>query len=137
MTYKNNAYWELFWNIGSTTTTITIKNSRWGLFPSTFPFYLTLEQLDTATNVVTKREIVSVTNRVWDTFTITRSAWSCPASYTATTQTNTPFAFEDWALVQLRITGEDIDTIKTPLNSKVATTTYNQDRILFVSSLVF
>jgi len=115
MTYKNNAYWNLLGSIWASTTTMTIKDSRGWLFPSTYPFYLTIEQLDTS-NVVTKREIVSVTNRVSDTFTITRSAWTCPASDTATTQTTTAYSFTDWALVQLRVLSEDLNWLSLKTN---------------------
>lgn len=113
--YSNNAKWELLGNIWASTTTMTIKDSKWGLFPSTYPYYLTLEQVVNET--VTAREIVQVTNRVADTFTIVRSAWYCPVDDNAITQTNTAKAFTDWALVQLRAIAEDFTQINNDLKT--------------------
>ena len=128
----NNANGELLWSIWASTTTMTIKDSKWGLFPSVYPYYLTLEQI--TSSLVTKREIVSVTNRVSDTFTITRSAWYCPTSDTAITQTNTAFAFTDWTLVQLRNTAEEANKIQTDMDSKVSQTEYDLEKNVFSAS---
>ena len=117
MSYKNNANGELLWTIGASTTTMTIKDSKGWLFPDTYPFYLTIEQIEN--NAVSKREIVECTNKTWDTFTITRSAWYCPASDTATTQTNTAFSFEDGSLVQLRAVAEDFDSFQNQIDAKL------------------
>ncbi len=65
--------------------------------------------------VVTKREVVLVTNRSTDTFTITRSADYCPASASETTQTNTAFAFDAADTISLRITAGNIDDINAEL----------------------
>ena len=82
-------------------------------FPSTYPYYLTLEKK--VLGVVTKREVVKVTNRSTDTFTIVRSAGYCPWSDAATTQTNTAYAFDASDTISLRIVAENIDDINVEL----------------------
>lgn len=137
MTVSNNAFWELLGSIGASTTTMTIKDSKWGLFPTSYPYKLTLEQLD-SNNLVTKREIVTVTNKVADTFTITRASEACPLNDTATTQTQIAQSFIDWALVQLRLTADWINQIWTDITSlwttKLDKTTYNAEKIAYAST---
>lgn len=108
---KNNVSTTLLAGISSSATTIIVATWAGDLFPSTFPFELTLEQF-TWTNV-TKREIVKCTARSWDTLTVTRSAGYCPASYTALTQTNTAFSFLSGDTVSLRVTANIIEDINT------------------------
>lgn len=110
----NNAKWNLQGNIWASTGFMTIKDSKWELFPSTYPYRLTVEQI--VSNAVTKREIVEVTNRTWDTFSITRAVEACPLNDNATTTTQTWQAFTDDALVQLRTTGEIIESINSKLD---------------------
>lgn len=95
---------------GTSLTCATWEGDR---FPTTYPYFLTLEK--TVNNIVTKKEVVLVTNKTGDTFDITRSAWYCPASATATTQTNTAFAFDAWDTIQLRFVAENIDDINAEL----------------------
>lgn len=85
-----------------------------GLFPSTFPFFLTVEKFN-ASLQVTKREIVKVTAGATEALTITRSAGYCPADYTATTLTNTAFSFDAGDSVKLKLVGEIIDDMNTEL----------------------
>jgi hypothetical protein len=71
--------------------------------------------------LVTKREIVKVTNKSGDIFTIVRSADYCLASASATTQTNTAFAFDSGDVISLRLVGENLNDINTELARIVST----------------
>ena len=110
---KNNASTTLASGISAGATSMIVATGAGALFPSTYPFLMTLEQF-TGDNV-TKREIVKCTSRTGDTFTIVRSAWYCPADYTALTQTNTAFAFSTGDTVSLRIVSEIVDDINAEL----------------------
>ncbi len=90
------------------------------LFPSTFPFFLTLEQYN-ASLQVTKREIVKVTAGATEALTIVRSAGYCPDDYAATTLTNTAFSFDAGDSVKLKLVGEIIDDINAELARLLAT----------------
>lgn len=137
---NNNAFWELLWSIGASTTTMSIKDSKWWLFPTTFPYRLTIEQL--SNSLVTKREIVEVTNKTGDTFTITRAVETCPLNSDAITQTQTAQSFTDGALVQMRFTWwiyndlytEVYTNIPADLSLKLDKTTYNSEKIAYTSS---
>ena len=77
---------------------------------------LKVEKYDTTSDLenkpVTKRELVKVTNRAGDTFTIVRSAGYCPEDDTATEQTNTAFEFSANDYVYLVGTAEDDADLK-------------------------
>ena len=94
--------------IDSVTTSLPVETGKGDLFPSVFPYKATLEETDANSNII-KREIVDVTNRVWDILTISRATESCPQSYTATTQTANALDFTAWAFVSLRITAIEMD----------------------------
>ncbi len=64
------------------------------------------------------------TNRVADTFTIVRSAGSCPASDSAVTQTTTAFSFDptsETVTIKHKATAEDFDDINAELVRIVGT----------------
>jgi len=109
----NNAKSTVGANISAGATTLTCATWEGGRFPSTYPYYLTLEKV--VLGVVTKREVVKVTARSTDSFTIVRSAWYCPGSASATTQTNTAYAFDTADIISLRIVAENIDDINAEL----------------------
>jgi hypothetical protein len=71
---------------------------------------------------VLKREIVEVTARVGDTFSITRSAGTCPGSDTATTQGTTAYAFDADDYFFLNDTAEVIKDIQDELTAFEAQT---------------
>lgn len=121
----NNWKWNILWTILAGATNVTIKDSKGGLFPSTFPYRCTITKF--VNNAVTQREIVEVTNRVSDTFTITRGAEACPSSDTATSQTTTAFQFDDNDSFQLSRTAEKDDEF-------VDLTTYNLEKNVFSAS---
>lgn len=123
--YKNtnNAQWELLVWISASATSIILKTGQGGLFPSTFPFLLKLEQFESW--VVTKREIVKATGRAGDTITIVRSQGYCTSTDTDLTQTNTAFAFNPIAwpcTVTQTVTAEQIKDIQDELNNAVKKT---------------
>ena len=72
--YANNAISYLTQNINTTDTTITVQDWEGAIFPEA-PFLLTLES--EVQGVVNAREIVKVTSKSWDTFTIERWAGVC------------------------------------------------------------
>lgn len=122
-TNANLAQGTLLAGISAAATSAILSTNEGGLFPSTFPFMVKIEQFTGAN--VTKREIVKCTARVGDTLTIVRSAGTCPASYTATTQTTTAFSFDPAdgtvTLTQV-ITNEQILDIQAYLLTTLQTT---------------
>ena len=71
--YKNTNHADstLIADISASATALLIKDGDQSLFPSTFPFLLTLEHCDTDDNVIL-REIVKVTSSNQNSFTIVR-----------------------------------------------------------------
>ena len=122
--HANNATALQSGSIGASATSVISATGFGSLFPSAFPFLLTIENFVNATGLVSKREVVKVTNRVGDVFTIVRSAGYCPASSTATTQTNTAFSFtpdaDNTVVLSLKATAEDFDDINAELARIVA-----------------
>lgn len=109
----NNATSQIATTLSAGATSLVCTTWQGGRFPSIFPFYLTLEKI--VADVVTKREIVKVTNRSGDTFTIVRSAGYCLADATATAQTNTAFAFDVYDFIALRFVWEVLTDINDEL----------------------
>ena len=118
--HTNNAQTTLAAWISIASTSMTCTTWEGARFPSTFPFYLTLEQLNSWSTLefkpVVLREIVKVTNRVWDVFTIARASQSCLNSDTDTTPSATAHAFNAWDLISLRVTAGDITDIKAHID---------------------
>lgn len=84
-------------------TTFALQSGQGGLFPTTFPFRVLIQNLDSQKRPL-KSEIATVTNRVGDVFTVTRASEAVPASYSATSQTSTAFAFSSGDSVSLVLT---------------------------------
>jgi len=106
----------MLWTISAWATSMICASGKWALFPSTFPFLLTLEAR--TAGVVTKREIVKCTNRSSDTFTIVRSAGTCPSDDSVSTQTTTAFSFDpssETVTIKLNPVGEIIEDINDEL----------------------
>lgn len=73
---------------------VTVKDSKGWLFPVVYPYRCTLTKF--VNWIVTQREIVEVTSRTGDIFTISRGVEGCPANDTTSiTQTTTAFTFSD------------------------------------------
>lgn len=98
----NNITSSLVSSISWSTTTIIVND--WNIFPSTFPYILTIEQKLNGQTVV--REIVKVTARTWNTMTVVRAVESCVSDDTASPKTLTQVAhnFNANALVSLNMT---------------------------------
>lgn len=113
---NNNARAPLFSAISASSTSIVVNAWYWALFPTT-NFLITIESLDTTVipNVVTKREIIKVVSRSWDTFNITGWRWygTCPPSDASVTPWNTAFAFGVLDRISGYITAEYESDIKT------------------------
>ena len=88
---------------------VTVKDSKGWLFPVVYPYRCTLTKF--VSWIVTQREIVEVTSRTGDIFTISRGVEAVPANdTTAITQTTTAFAFSDNDSFQLtRPTSKDTE----------------------------
>ena len=81
---ENNVYSYLAIALGADATTMQVND--WDIFPSQFPFIVTLEHYDDDWNVV-KREIVKCTDRDWNVITIVRWFETCVADDTSNPKT--------------------------------------------------
>ena len=81
---ENNVYSYLAIALGADATTMQVND--WDIFPSQFPFLVTLEHYDDDWNVV-KREIVKCTDRDWNVITIVRWFETCVANDTSNPKT--------------------------------------------------
>ena len=122
---SNNASSLLIADITASQTAILITDWDQSLFPSSYPFLLTLEHLDASGNVIL-REIVKVVSWNQNSFTVERSAWICVQDDTATNrvQDNTAHAFYSWDKISLYWTAEQVADIQNNLEAKA-----NQDSI--------
>lgn len=120
---KNNIKWKLSAWIGTWTLSLILWNDYINIFPQpteTRKYLLTIEKVEDW--VVTRREIIKVITKVWAVLTITRSAWFCLASDTATTYTNTAFNFDAQDKISLYNVAENDDDIKTEIELKALDT---------------
>lgn len=98
--------------------TIILKPWEGALYPSTYPFLLCLEKVDTTSTSIPKpvvrREIVKVTNRSSDTLTVVRASGTCVWDDTANpkTQGNTIYVFDVGDKVSLYKMSEDETDVK-------------------------
>ena len=125
---SNNAQGQLLAGISASATSLILQAGQGTLFPSTFPFFIKVEQLDTQANSyrVLKREIVKVTNRIADALTIARSSGTCPPDYQTLTPGATAFSFNSGDVVTHTVTAEQIkdmgDAILTSVQQSGAQT---------------
>ena len=92
---KNNAVSTLNGGINDSVTSLAVASGEGALFPSSFPFNITLED-----------EILKCTNRVTDTFTVVRGE-----------EGTTPASHADGKAVGLRITAKAISDLNTAVNA--------------------
>ena len=83
---ENNASSYLTTALSADWTLIIVND--WNVFPSTYPFLITLEHYNDDWNVV-KREIVKCVERDWNNMTIERAVESCVADDTANPKSRT------------------------------------------------
>ncbi|KKM24583.1 hypothetical protein LCGC14_1603670, partial [marine sediment metagenome] len=122
---QNNAVSTLSSGINDAVTSLDVASGEGGLFPSTYPFHISIED-----------EILSCTNRSTDTLTVVRGQ-----------QSTTNVAHSTGAPVELRVTAKSVTDLNTAVNtledhtvlasevevSELATATYDdvQDYINF------
>ena len=127
---ENNSFSYLAIALSSDSTTIQVND--WDIFPTSWPFILTIEHYDDSNNCV-KREIVKATARDNNTITVERAFEECVADDTANPKTlqQSPFNFVAWDSVSLTLTSELITDIQNEIarqNDQYSTTeTYLQD----------
>ena len=138
---SNNANSTMIADISASATALLIKDWDQSLFPTTFPFLLTLEHLDSDWNV-TLREIVKATASNQNSYTIVRWAWTCVQDDTASnrSQDNTAHAFYAGDRVSLYRTAEQVKDIQDKLETSVndtaiaseydSTATYDVDDVV-------
>lgn len=119
-TPSNNAQGQLLAGISAGATTLILGSGQGGRFPSVYPYLLEIKQNDTvAPYAVLKREIVRVTNRVSDTFTIVRSSGTCLPDDSSNTPGTTAFSFSTGDTVTLTVTAETIKDIQDEILLKL------------------
>lgn len=115
---ENNVYSYLAIALGADATTMQVND--WDIFPSQFPFIVTLEHYDDDWNVV-KREIVKCTDRDWNTITIVRWFETCVADDTANPKTlqQAHFNFVAGDSVSLTLTSEFVTDIQNEITRQL------------------
>ena len=115
-TNTNNAESTLAAWIGASTLSVIVKTWEGALFPSTFPFLVTMESRDSDGNA-TKREIAKCTWRSTDTLTIVRSQGTCVQDDTADpkVQNTTAYSFSTGDTIRAYRVAEDVTDIKTEI----------------------
>jgi len=100
----NNARTQCVWGYGASDTSIVVNTGEAALFPTVFPFDLTFEHYESW--VVTKREIITVTNITGDILTITRASETCVQDESASpkVRANNAYSFADWDFLSQYIT---------------------------------
>lgn len=107
----NNIISYLVSSISPTSTSMIVND--WNIFPSSFPYLLTLEQQSNWQTV--KREIVKVTAKNWSTLTIERAVEWCVSDDTESPKTYSQVArsFEANTVVSLSMTAGTLQDINT------------------------
>ena len=115
---ENNVYSYLAVALGADATTMQVND--WDIFPSQFPFIVTLEHYDDDWNCV-KREIVKCTDRDWNTITIVRWFETCVADDTANPKTlqQAHFNFVAGDSVSLTLTSEFVTDIQNEITRQL------------------
>lgn len=105
----DNAQSTLKVGISGSTTTIILQDWEGDRFPSSFPFWAEFAKWD-GTSIL-KRELVTVSNRVWDVLTVTRGAGACLPSSTSNTRWTTQYSFDVGDSVTHILTPQQIEGI--------------------------
>jgi len=80
---KDNVQWQFLVWVNSIETSFVVKTWQGSRYPSEYPYICTAEKVDSE-DVVIWREKVLVTNRSWDTMTVTRwFDWDTPLDFSA------------------------------------------------------
>ena len=113
----NNARWQLNTPIASNTLSVILQSNQGDMFPdhngtTDTDYPCTLVSFDVDLITVLKREIVLVTAKSWDTFTITRWWGTCIGADGETTQGNTQYAFDENDYFFMGVVAEVIQDIQ-------------------------
>ena len=101
----------------SSNSTNIIVNDGW-IFPSSFPYLLTIEQQLNGETVV--REIVKAVDKLWDTIEVERAVESCISDDTAKPKTMSQVAhnFEANSIVSLTMTAWTLKDVQDEMTSQ-------------------
>lgn len=115
---ENNSFSYLAIALSSDSTTLQVND--WDIFPTSWPFILTIEHYDDDWNVV-KREIVKATARDWNTLTIERAFEECVSDDTANPKVlqQSPFNFIAGDSVSLTITSELVTDMQNEITRQL------------------
>ena len=115
---ENNSFSYLAIALSSDSTTIQVND--WDIFPTSWPFILTIEHYDDSNNCV-KREIVKATARDNNTITVVRAFEECVADDTANPKTlqQSPFNFVAGDSVSLTITSELVTDLQNEITRQL------------------
>lgn len=115
---ENNSFSYLAIALSSDSTTIQVND--WDIFPTSWPFILTIEHYDDSNNCV-KREIVKATERDNNTITVERAFEECVADDTANPKTlqQSPFNFVAWDSVSLTLTSELVTDLQNEITRQL------------------
>lgn len=115
---ENNSFSYLAIALSSDSTTIQVND--WDIFPTSWPFILTIEHYDDSNNCV-KREIVKATERDNNTITVVRAFEECVADDTANPKTlqQSPFNFVAGDSVSLTLTAELVTDLQNEITRQL------------------
>lgn len=121
----NNADSTLAWDLQASWLSFVVKTWEWALFPTTSdaPYKMTHEHYEWS--VVTKREILTISARSGDAFTVSaRASESCVQDDSADPKTRTANAlsFSSWDRVYLTINEDDWNALETFKDTTVPNT---------------
>ncbi len=116
--FLNNTSSKLDAGVGSGTLIASLPTGNGALLWSSFPLKWVVQEFDTLGRV-TKREFVRITGRTGDIINWVRAVEPCPASWDATTHTQTAFSFSDQAILSIIFSADDYETFKDEINAKV------------------
>lgn len=107
--------------ISSSSSAIIVND--WSIFPSSFPYQLTIEQYNSDWIVVV-REIATATAKDWNTISITRATESCVSDESANPKVLSQVAhsFNADSVVSLSMTAwmlQDVQEWRTDLDNKI------------------
>ena len=130
----NNVSSYLVSAISSSSTSMIVND--WWIFPSSFPFLLTIEQQMNWQTVV--REIVKATAVSWNTITIERAVEPCVSDDTANPKTITQIAhnFEANSVVSLSMTAWTLKDVQDELDSQSWRISDAEDNITALTWLI-
>ena len=131
----NNVSSYLVASMSASSTSIIVND--WTIFPSEFPYLLTIEQQNNAWQT-TIREIVKVTAKTWNTLTVERAVESCVSDDTKNPKTvsQTPHNFDANSAVSLSMTAGTLKDVQDELTSQSNRISTAEDNITTLTWLI-